>query len=188
MIDIYREISPKLKRVVVYNGDTDPCVSWEGTRTAIERVGFHEISGGSYRPWFYKHDAASIAVIEEKAAMFGPDLLAVDTGAQFGGEVVDYQNGLSFVTIHGSGHMVPQFRPQAALHMLDKVLSGEPFSPLMPGNRTIVRMTDDQFEDMISKWTEEAKGATYAKMSFDKPTRETDSKNGDFTKHLSETE
>ncbi len=27
-------------------------------------------------------------------------------GAQFGGEVTDYKNGLKFVTFHGSGHMV----------------------------------------------------------------------------------
>jgi serine carboxypeptidase-like clade I len=53
--------------------------------------------------------------------MYGPDLQLRPTGPQFGGEVVNYEKGLSFVTIHGSGHMVPQFRPQAALHMLGKV-------------------------------------------------------------------
>jgi Serine carboxypeptidase len=31
-------------------------------------------------------------------------------GAQYGGEVVNYEEGLAFVTFHGSGHMVPQFR------------------------------------------------------------------------------
>jgi len=39
MIDFYREIAPRLEITVVYNGDTDPCVSYEGTRTAISRVG-----------------------------------------------------------------------------------------------------------------------------------------------------
>ena len=90
----------------VYNGDTDPCVSYEGTRTAITRVGFAELDGGGYRPWFYNHTAASLRVIEEKAALFGPDLNPLDTGAQFGGEVVNYEQNLQFVTFHGSGHMV----------------------------------------------------------------------------------
>jgi hypothetical protein len=29
MVDFYRYIAPKLKRTVVFNGDTDPCVSYE---------------------------------------------------------------------------------------------------------------------------------------------------------------
>jgi serine carboxypeptidase-like clade 1 len=53
MIDFYRKIVPRLKVVWVYNGDTDPCLSYEGTRTAIKRIGFQELDGGSYRLWFY---------------------------------------------------------------------------------------------------------------------------------------
>ena len=49
MIDIYREIAPKLKNTVVFNGDSDPCVSYEGTRNAIQSVGFDVVDGGSYR-------------------------------------------------------------------------------------------------------------------------------------------
>ena len=161
MIDIIREIAPKLEIVQYYNGDTDPCVSWEGTRTAIERVGFKEIKGGSYRPWFYNHTAADINLIAEKAAMFGPDLLTVPTGAQFGGEYVNYEHGLSFMTVHGSGHMVPQFRPQASLQFIEKVLKRELLSPLMPANHTLVEMTDDEFEDVINKWTAEAMSPPY---------------------------
>jgi serine carboxypeptidase-like clade I len=42
-----------------------------------------------------------VELLAEKSALFGPDLLAQSTGAQFGGEVVDYEQGLSFVTVHG---------------------------------------------------------------------------------------
>ena len=161
MIDIIREIAPKLEIVQYYNGDTDPCVSWEGTRTAIERVGFKEIKGGSMRPWFYNHTAASMELIAEKSAMFGPDLLTVPTGAQFGGEYVNYENGLSFMTVHGSGHMVPMFRPQASLAFIEKVLKRELLSPLMPSNHTLVEMTDDEFEDTIKTWTVGAMGPPY---------------------------
>jgi len=34
MIDFYKDIVPRLEITWVYNGDTDPCVSYEGTRTA----------------------------------------------------------------------------------------------------------------------------------------------------------
>jgi serine carboxypeptidase-like clade 1 len=101
MLDFYRKLAPKLDVIFVYNGDTDPCVSYEGTRTAVARVGFSELDGGGYRPWFYNHTATTVAVLIEKAAMYGPDLLLMDTGAQFGGEVVSYENNLSFVTVHG---------------------------------------------------------------------------------------
>jgi serine carboxypeptidase-like clade 1 len=101
MIDFYRKLAPQLEGIYVYNGDTDPCVSYEGTRTAIARVGFPELDGGGYRPWFYNHTATTIDVLVEKPAMYGPDLLLMDTGAQFGGEVVNYEHNLSFLTVHG---------------------------------------------------------------------------------------
>lgn len=157
MIKFYNYLAPKLKAIWVYNGDTDPCVSYEGTRTAIKRVGYAELDGGSYRPWFYNHTAASLDVLKEKAAMFGPDLLAIPTGIQFGGEVVNYENNLSFLTVHGSGHMVPQFRPQAALHMLSKLVKFEHLSPLLPSNDTLTSVCTMGFNDMMGKWTEKAK-------------------------------
>jgi hypothetical protein len=44
------------------------------------------------------------------ASMRANCILIASVGAQYGGEVVNYEEGLSFVTFHGSGHMVPQFR------------------------------------------------------------------------------
>lgn len=161
MIDFYNKIVPMLDIVWVYNGDTDPCVSYEGTRTAIKRVGFPEVDGGGYRPWFYNHTAASLKVITEKATMFGPDLLLQDTGAQFGGEVVNYEQNMAFLTIHGSGHMVPQFRPQAALHMLTKMINYEDLAPLFPNNATLAAMTDSEFSKVLDEWTESAKAAPF---------------------------
>ena len=164
-IDVYREIAPKLKYTVVYNGNTDPCVSYEGTRTAIERVDFKDVKGGGMRPWFYNHTAACIEVIAEKAPLFGPDLLPVPTKAQFGGGIVNYEHNLSFLIVHGSGHMVPQFRAQAALHMLEKVLNRDLFAPFMPSNCTLAKITDDAFEDAINGWTEMAMGPPYVRGS-----------------------
>ena len=96
--------------------------------------------------------------------------------AQFGGEITSYEQGLSFVTFHGSGHMVPQFRPQASLHFLSQfILSsssspssssssssttskvGEELSPLLPTNATLVELSEDDFETAMDDWTETAK-------------------------------
>jgi serine carboxypeptidase-like clade I len=163
MIDFYKDIIPRLKTTFIYNGNTDPCVSYEGTRTAVKRVGFAEVDGGSYRPWFYNQTAASIALLAEKAPLFGPNLLAQSMGAQLGGEVVNYEHGLSFLTVHGSGHMVPQFRPQAALHMLVKLLQKENglLSPLLPSNRTLTGMDVLTFQDAMDDWTESAMAEPY---------------------------
>lgn len=113
MIDFYRKLAPKLDGIYVYNGDTDPCVSYEGTRTAIARVGFPELDGGGYRPWFYNHTATTIDVLIEKPAMYGPDLLLMPTGAQFGGEIVNYEHNLSFLTVHGYVQDRLLFMPRA---------------------------------------------------------------------------
>lgn len=102
MIDFYKNIVPRLRTTFVYNGDTDPCVSYEGTRTAIKRVGFPELDGGSYRPWFYNQTAAPLEFLAEKAPLFGPNLLVQEMGAQFGGEITSYEHGLSFLTFHGT--------------------------------------------------------------------------------------
>lgn len=63
--------------------------------------------------------------------------------------------------LQSSGHMVPQFRPQAALHMLDKFLQNEMLSPLLPSNQTIGTSDEKDFKNMMEKWTESAKATPY---------------------------
>lgn len=159
MIDFYRRIAPQLKTAIVFNGDTDPCVTYEGTRTAIERVNFPVMAGGRYRPWFYNKTAASLETLRSKPTLFGTNLAAHDAGPQFGGHVVDYENGLSFVTVHGAGHMVPQFRPQAAERLLSKLLSGEPFAPKLPTDDELASMSDAEFDKQLEAWTDSAKAS-----------------------------
>ena len=115
MVDFYRSLAPLLPgRIVVYNGDTDPCVSYEGTRTAIEKVGFAVTQ--PYRPWFFNFTAAAPSVLQKKDLLFGPSLSLQSGGAQYGGEIVDYEHGLSFATVHGSGHMVPTVCAPPKIH------------------------------------------------------------------------
>jgi len=162
MIDFYRYIAPQLETTLVFNGDTDPCVSYEGTRVAITRVGFAELDGGSFRPWFYNHTATSLDELKAKPTVYGNDLALAATGVQFGGNFVNYEHNLSFLMVHGAGHMVPQFRPQASYHQLAKVLSGDLFAPLMPTNASLVKMTDSEYDTALDTWTIAAKGAAYS--------------------------
>ena len=95
-------------RVLIFNGDADPCVSYEGTRRAVRKIGYRQKAGGGYRPWFFNGTAATPELLAVKDRLFGTSLSLQDEGAQLGGYVVDYEHGLSFATVHGSGHMVPQ--------------------------------------------------------------------------------
>jgi cathepsin A (carboxypeptidase C) len=159
MIDFYRYIAPKLTTTIVFNGDVDPCVSYEGTRTAIQKVGFPITPGGSYRPWFYDKPAAALKTLQEKPNLFGPNLALRDAGAQFGGQVVNFAHNLSFVTVHGSGHMVPQFRPQSAERVLNRLLTGSPFAPLLALDDDLLKMSDSEFDSFVDQWTDKAKKA-----------------------------
>ena len=108
MVDFYRRLAPRLDTTLVFNGDVDPCVSYEGTRAAVKKVGFSVLQGGAYRPWFFDKRAASADLLRAKPSLFGPALELRDAGPQFGGHVVSYEHGLHFATVHGAGHMVPQ--------------------------------------------------------------------------------
>lgn len=46
-------------------------------------------------------------------------------GTQVAGYVTDYAEGLTFATIKGAGHMVPQFKPIPALVMFQKFITGQ---------------------------------------------------------------
>ena len=160
MVDFYKNIAPRLEarggRTIVFNGDTDPCVSYEGTRAALATV-FPEVPGGAYRPWFYDQSKATNEFLASKPLLFGPNLALQDAGAQLGGMVVNYEHNLHFATVHGSGHMVPQFRPQAALKLLSNLLTGNRFAELMPTDEELAAFTDDDFNAWLDKYTVAAK-------------------------------
>lgn len=157
MVDVYRRILPRLGRTLVYAGDADACVSYEGTRTAVERIGLAELPGGAYRPWFYDKTAASRELLAAKPVLYGPDMALRPAGPQFGGHVVDYAQNLSFATIHGAGHMVPQVRPQAAERLLRWLLGGEALVPPLPGDAELGALSEREFGELVDRWTEGAR-------------------------------
>ena len=97
LLAVYKQMIPRY-RVLVYNGDTDPGCNYLGDELCTAALGQPETE--AWRPWFFK-----------------------DTeGEQVGGYVTAYANDVTFLTVKGSGHMVPQFKPQPAVTFFSRFL------------------------------------------------------------------
>jgi len=106
---IYWRLIKSGKRVLIYYGDVDGGVPYNGGEFWTSNFGLPELEG--WRPW------------------------TVDGKRRMAGYVVRYDSGLDFVTIRGAGHMVPTYKPLAAIVMLAHWLENYPlpqFDPLAP--------------------------------------------------------
>jgi len=95
---LYPELARKI-RVLIYNGDADMCVPYNGNEewiTDLEDDGILK-QAGARRPWF------------------SDEVKSTPAGAKTTYSVVGTNQVLTFVTIRLAGHMVPLFRPEAAL-------------------------------------------------------------------------
>ena len=81
--------------IMIYSGDTDGAVPTIGTRMWINKLNLGIVS--PYRSWVVKEQIAGYTIL---------------------------YTGLRLVTIKGAGHMVPQWKPAAAQHMLLSWLFG----------------------------------------------------------------
>jgi hypothetical protein len=86
-------------RVLVYNGDTDPGINSFISQNWTVSLGLSETE--SWRPW------------------------TLDGCLRMGGYVTRYKGDFNFLTIRGSGHMVPQFKPEAAFEFMGRFISNE---------------------------------------------------------------
>merc|ERR1719229_6163 len=84
-------------RVLVYNGDTDPGLNSFYAERWTTAVGAPEVE--SWRPW------------------------TLDGKIHTGGYVTRYEKDFDFLTIRGSGHMVPEYKPEAAFVFMKSWLS-----------------------------------------------------------------
>ena len=73
----------------------------------------------------------------------------------------DSGNHFYFVTIKGSGHMVPQFRPRASLHMIEKLVALAPLAPPLAGAAKLANMSEGEFDSYLDAWTVGAQAAPY---------------------------
>lgn len=108
---IYKELIPLQQyKILVYSGDTDASVSTLGTQRWLDRLRV-EMAGSFYMlktwaPWLFPSEV-----------LYNP---------QLGGYATVF-NGLTFVTVRGAGHMVPQWRPYQSYIMLHYWLEDIPF-------------------------------------------------------------
>ncbi|XP_077982821.1 lysosomal protective protein-like [Glandiceps talaboti] len=89
-------LSSEMYRVLVYNGDTDMACNFLGDQWFVESLNRKEVQ--TRQPWIYSDQVA--------------------------GFYHQFQN-ITFVTVKGSGHMVPQWRPGQALQMITDFLNGK---------------------------------------------------------------
>jgi len=92
-------------RVLIFNGDVDACVPYNGNEWWTSSLGLPVVK--PWRSW----------LVDEQVAGYVTSY--VDDSAY-------KANGLTFLTVKGSGHMVPQFRPKQAYAMFERFTSGTP--------------------------------------------------------------
>ena len=86
-------------RILIYNGDTDIVVPFNGNQLWIRNLNLE--TEEPWRKWRVDNDLNNVA-----------------------GYVVKYK-GLTFCTIKGTGHMAPGWKPKESFHMFSKFLKGE---------------------------------------------------------------
>jgi len=172
VLPIYRQLVRSGRTVVMYSGDEDPSVHWRGSEKAARAVGLPELYGHGFRPWFYPERAATLELLAVKSPEWGPQLSASPRrGDQpvLGGYVLDFgahevNGSFTFVTFRDAGHMVPQFRPQAALHFFWRTMSsasmrtgtGPRLSPPLPRQRMEDESDTVFYSKTAAQWVAEA--------------------------------
>ncbi|KAI5069244.1 hypothetical protein GOP47_0015545 [Adiantum capillus-veneris] len=97
MVPYHRGLLNGGYRALIYSGDHDMCVPFTGSQAWTRSMGYEVVK--DWHPWL--------------------------TDGQVAGYAIMYGRNLTFITIKGSGHTVPEYKPQEALTFLEKWLSGD---------------------------------------------------------------
>ncbi|KAK7287299.1 hypothetical protein RIF29_00521 [Crotalaria pallida] len=98
MIKFHKNLTAKGYRALIYSGDHDMCVPFTGSEAWTRSVGYKIVD--EWRPW--------------------------TSNGQVAGYIQGYDKNLTFLTIKGAGHTVPEYKPQEALYFYKQFLSGLP--------------------------------------------------------------
>ncbi|KAG9447473.1 hypothetical protein H6P81_013601 [Aristolochia fimbriata] len=96
MIKYHRNLTTKGYRALIFSGDHDMCIPFTGTQAWTRSMGYQVID--EWRPWYVNKQVA--------------------------GYTQGYANNLTFLTIKGAGHTVPEYKPREALAFYSRWLSG----------------------------------------------------------------
>jgi len=99
-------------RVLIYNGDADPSLNSFRGENFTRGIGLQEIE--AWRPW------------------------TADGKMRMGGYVTRYEGNLDYLTIRGAGHMVPEYKPQAASAFLSSWLKNEEYPRLQRTSKAVI--------------------------------------------------
>ncbi|XP_059660020.1 serine carboxypeptidase-like 20 [Cornus florida] len=97
MIKYHRNLTSKGYRALIYSGDHDMCVPYTGSEAWTRSMGYKIVD--EWRPW--------------------------TSNGQVAGYLQGYDNNLTFLTVKGSGHTVPEYKPREALDFYSRWLAGK---------------------------------------------------------------
>ncbi|XP_061350302.1 serine carboxypeptidase-like 20 [Gastrolobium bilobum] len=98
MIKYHEKLTSKGYRALIYSGDHDMCVPFTGSRAWTSSLGYKIVD--EWRPWSINDQVA--------------------------GYIQGYEKNLTFLTIKGAGHTVPEYKPQEALYFYQRFMAGLP--------------------------------------------------------------
>ncbi|CAA7023709.1 unnamed protein product [Microthlaspi erraticum] len=97
MIEYHRNLTLSGYRALIFSGDHDMCVPFTGSEAWTKAMGYKVVD--EWRPWM--------------------------SNGQVAGFTQGYANNLTFLTIKGAGHTVPEYKPREALDFYSRFLAGE---------------------------------------------------------------
>ncbi|XP_022771561.1 serine carboxypeptidase-like 20 isoform X2 [Durio zibethinus] len=98
MIKYHKNLTARGYRALIFSGDHDMCVPFTGSEAWTRSVGYEIVD--EWRPW--------------------------TSNGQIAGYLQGYDNNLTFLTIKGAGHTVPEYKPREALDFYSRFLAGKP--------------------------------------------------------------
>ncbi|GLT70900.1 hypothetical protein SLA2020_429520 [Shorea laevis] len=98
MIPYHKNLTSRGYPALIYSGDHDMCVPYTGSEAWTKSLGYKILD--EWRPW--------------------------TSNGQIAGYTQGYDHNLTFLTIKGAGHTVPEYKPKEALDFYSRFLSGKP--------------------------------------------------------------
>ncbi|KAL6851449.1 hypothetical protein ACP4OV_020382 [Aristida adscensionis] len=96
MVTYHKKFTTLGYRVLIYSGDHDLCIPYTGTEAWVKSMGYKVVD--RWRPWYF--------------------------GDQVAGYTEGYDLNFTFLTVKGSGHAVPEYKPKEALAFYSRWLAG----------------------------------------------------------------
>ncbi|MED6197214.1 Serine carboxypeptidase-like 20, partial [Stylosanthes scabra] len=98
MIPYHKNLTTLGYRALIFSGDHDMCVPFTGSEAWTSSLAYKILD--EWRPW--------------------------NSNGQIAGYLQGYENNLTFLTVKGAGHTVPEYKPREALDFYSRWLEGKP--------------------------------------------------------------